>query len=169
MSRARSPSEPKSKLCASRLRGERETNVANTFPSSPRWDLSVSLSLSLLSSLFSFSKTAPQPDFSSSISMNRRPILWKERILLTLGAIYPVLASISQDLKRLNAFPPSFSKLQLVFEHTSRRIRRMRSIWLSRHLSGSDSYFRIIEVREFTSIYYRCGIMTDDFLLSNVF
>lgn len=167
MSRARSPSEPKSKLCASRLRGERETNVANTFPSH-RDEISLSLSL-LFSSLFSFSKTAPQPDFSSSISMNRRPILWKERILLTLGAIYPVLASISQDLKRLNAFPPSFSKLQLVFEHTSRRIRRMRSIWLSRHLSGSDSYFRIIEVREFTSIYYRCGIMTDDFLLSNVF
>ena len=167
MSRARSPSEPKSKLCASRLRGERETNVANTFPSH-RDEISLSLSLSL-SSLFSFSNTAPQPDFSSSISMNRRPILWKERILPTLGAIYPVLASISQDLKRLNAFPPSFSKLQLVFEHTSRRIRRMRSIWLSRHLSGSDSYFRIIEVREFTSIYYRCGIMTDDFLLSNVF
>lgn len=167
MSRARSPSEPKSKLCASRLRGERETNVANTFPSH-RDEISLSLSL-LFSSLFSFSKTAPQPDFSSSISMNRRPILWKERILPTLGAIYPVLASISQDLKRLNAFPPSFSKLQLVFEHTSRRIRRMRSIWLSRHLSGSDSYFRIIEVREFTSIYYRCGIMTDDFLLSNVF
>lgn len=108
---------------------ERETNVANTFPSH-RDEISLSLSLSLLSSLFSFSKTAPQPDFSSSISMNRRPILWKERILLTLGAIYPVLASISQDLKRLNAFlrPPSFSKLQLVFEHTSRRIRRMRSI-----------------------------------------
>lgn len=128
MSRARSPSEPKSKLCASRLRGERETNVANTFPSH-RDEISLSLSL-LFSSLFSFSKTAPQPDFSSSISMNRRPILWKERILLTLGAIYPVLASISQDLKRLNAFlrPPSFSKLQLVFEHTSRRIRRMRSI-----------------------------------------
>lgn len=168
MSRARSPSEPKSKLCASRLRGERDKCCEHlSFP--PRWDLSVSLSLSLLSSLFSFSKTAPQPDFSSSISMNRRPILWKERILPTLGAIYPVLASISQDLKRLNAFPPSFSKLQLVFEHTSRRIRRMRSIWLSRHLSGSDSYFRIIEVREFTSIYYRCGIMTDDFLLSNVF
>lgn len=146
---------------------ERETNVANTFPSH-RDEISLSLSL-LFSSLFSFSNTAPQLDFSSSISMNRRPILWKERILPTLGAIYPVLASISQDLKRLNAFPPSFSKLQLVFEHTSRRIRRMRSIWLSRHLSGSDSYFRIIEVREFTSIYYRCGIMTDDFLLSNVF
>lgn len=107
---------------------ERETNVANTFPSQ-RDEISLSLS-PLLSSLFSFSNTAPQPDFSSSISMNRRPILWKERILPTLGAIYPVLASISQDLKRFNAFlrPPSFSKLQLVFEHTSRRIRRMRSI-----------------------------------------
>lgn len=86
---------------------ERETNVANTFPSH-RDEISLSLSLSL-SSLFSFSNTAPQLDFSSSISMNRRPILWKERILPTLGAIYPVLASISQDLKRLNAFlrPPS--------------------------------------------------------------
>lgn len=147
---------------------ERERQMLRTPFLRHRDEISLSLSLSL-SSLFSFSNTAPQPDFSSSISMNRRPILWKERILPTLGAIYPVLASISQDLKRLNAFPPSFSKLQLVFEHTSRRIRRMRSIWLSRHLSGSDSYFRIIEVREFTSIYYRCGIMTDDFLLSNVF
>lgn len=112
------------------------------------------------SSLFSFSKTPPQPDFS--ISMNRRPILWKERILPTLGAIYPVLASISQDLNRLNAFPP------LLPNSNSFRILHGYEgtiDLLSRDLSGSDSCFRIIEVREFmkVSISYRCGIIIDDF------
>lgn len=104
---------PKSKLCASRLRRDKCYEHLS-FP--PRRDPQIlSLSPPPL-----FSKTPPQPDFS--ISMNRRPILWKERILPTLGAIYPVLASISQDLNRLNAFPPLLPNSNS-FSNTS-RIRR---------------------------------------------